>query len=57
MYNPILNSNGRIEAEKNGRHFPDDIFKRPFFNENVRFWLNSLKFVPMGPINNIPSLV
>ena len=41
-----------------GRHFPDDIFTRIFFNENV--WISikiSLKFVPKGPINNIPSLV
>ena len=46
-----------IEAEKNSRHFPDDIFKCIFFNENV--WISpqiSLKFVPRGPINNIPSL-
>ena len=47
-----------IEAEKNGRHFPDDIFKCIFFNENV--WIPiqvSLKFVPKGPIKNIPALV
>ena len=40
------------------RHFADDIFKRIFFNENV--WISiklSLKFVPKGPINNIPALV
>ena len=33
----------------------DDIFKCIFLNENV--WLSikiSLKFVPQGPINNIP---
>ena len=24
-----------IEAETNGRHFPEDIFKCIFFNENV----------------------
>ena len=33
-------------------------FKRIFFNENV--WISikiSLKFVPKGPINNIPALV
>ena len=47
-----------IEAETNGRHFADDIFKRIFFNENA--WISitiSLKFVPKGPINNIPPLV
>ena len=42
----------------NEQHFADDIFKRIFFNENV--WISikiSLKFVPKGPINNIPALV
>ena len=42
----------------NWQHFSDDIFKRIFFYENV--WISieiSLKFVPMGPINNIPALV
>ena len=44
-----------IEAETNGRHFAGDIFKCIFLNENV--WIPikiSLKFVPKGPINNIP---
>ena len=38
--------------------FADDIFKWIFSNENV--WIAvtiSLKFVPEGPINNIPALV
>ena len=42
----------------NEPQFADDIFKRIFFNENV--WISikiSLKFVPKGPINNIPALV
>ena len=37
--------------------FPD-IFKCIFLNENI--WISikiSLKFVPKGPINNIPALV
>ena len=43
---------------QNGRHFADDTFKRIFVNENVRILIEiSLKFVPKGPINNIPSLV
>ena len=41
------------------RHrFADDVFKCNFLNENV--WIPikiSLKFVPKGPINNIPALV
>ena len=43
---------------QNGRHFADDIFKCIFLNENVGISIEiSLKFVPKGPINNIPSLV
>ena len=50
--------NGRMfEAEKNGRHFADDIFKCIFFNESIwipiKLWL---KFVPKCPISNIPAL-
>ena len=40
------------EAEKNGRHFADDIFKCIFLNEN--FWIPIqiwLKLGPKGPIN------
>ena len=47
-----------LRPRQNGRHFPDDIFKWTFLNENV--WISfdiSLKFVPRGPINNIPTLV
>ena len=47
-----------MEAEKNGRHFPDDIFKSIFLKENVRILLKiSMKFVPKIRINNIPTLV
>ena len=47
-----------LRPRQNGRHFPDDIFKCIFFSENV--WISlkiSLRFVPNGPINNIPALV
>ena len=47
-----------LRPRQNGRHFPDDIFKWIFLNENV--WISisiSLKFVPRGPINNISMLV
>ena len=47
-----------LRPRQNGRHFADDIFKCIFLNENV--WIPtqiSLKFVPQGPINNIPALV
>ena len=47
-----------LRPKQNGRHFTDDIFKCIFLNENN--WISlkiSLKFVPKGPINNIPALV
>ena len=47
-----------LRPRQNDRHFPDDLFKCIFLNENV--WIsikNSLKFVPKGPIDNIPALV
>ena len=49
---------GRLMPRQNGRHFPDDIFKWIFLNENVWILINiSLKFVPWGPIKNILTLV
>ena len=51
----ILNT---LRPRQNGRHFPDDIFKWIFLNENV--WISlkiSSKFVPKVWINNIPALV
>ena len=47
-----------LRPRLNRRPLADDIFKCIFFNENV--WISikiSLKFVPKGPINNIPALV
>ena len=47
-----------LRPKQNGCHFADDTFKHIFMNENVRILINiSLKFVPKGPINNIPVLV
>ena len=47
-----------LRPRQNGRHFADDIFKWIFLNKNVWISINiSLKFVPMGPNNNIPTLV
>ena len=43
-----------LSPRKNYWHFPDDIFKCIFFNENI--WTSikiSLKFVPKSPIKNI----
>ena len=46
-----------LRPRQNGRHFADDIYKRIFLNENVRISIKiSLKFVPKGPIDNIPAL-
>ena len=47
-----------LRPRQNGRHFADNIFKGIFLNENVWILINiSLKFVPKGPIDHIPSLV
>ena len=47
-----------LRPRQNGRRFADDTFKCNFLNENVRISIEiSLKFVPKGPINNIPALV
>ena len=52
------NFTNTLRPRQNGRHFPDDIFKWIFLNENVWISINiSLKFVPRGPIHNIPTLV
>ena len=45
-----------LRPRQNRPHFADDVFKCNFLNENV--WIPikiSLKFVPKGPINNIPA--
>ena len=47
-----------LRPRQDGRHFADDVLKCIFMNENV--WISlkiPLKFVPRGPINNIPALV
>ena len=47
-----------LRPRQNGRHFPDDTFKRIFLNDNVRISIKiSLKFIPKGPIINIPALI
>ena len=51
----ILNT---LRPRQHGRHFPDDIFKYIFLNDDVWIFIEiSLKFVPNGLINNIPALV
>ena len=47
-----------LRPRQNGRHFTGDTFNRIFVKENARISTKfSLKFVPKGPINNIPALV
>ena len=47
-----------FRPRQHGGRFEDDTFKCIFLNENVIISIEiSLKFVPKGPINNIPSLV
>ena len=54
----IFVSVNTLRPRQGGRHFPDDIFKRIFLNENVWILIKiTLKFVPRGTINNIPALV
>ena len=51
----MLNS---LRPRRNGRYNADDILKCIFLKENDCIPTKiSLKFVPKGPINNIPALV
>ena len=58
MQNTCMYLINTLRPRQNGRHFPDNIFKFIFLFENFRISNKiSLKFVPKGPINNIPALV
>ena len=58
MYYIWLNIFNTLRPRQNARHFADDIFKVIFENENVLISIKiSLKFIPKGPIYNIPALV
>ena len=47
-----------LRPRQNGRPFSGDIFEWIFLNENLSISINiSLKFVPRGRINNIPTLI
>ena len=47
-----------LRPRQDGRHFPDDIFKCIFLNENARISHNKwLKFVPKVQVNNISALI
>ena len=47
-----------LKPRQDGCRFPGDIFNWIFLNENSWIFIKiSLKFVPKGPINNIPAMV
>ena len=47
-----------LRPRQNGLHFPDDIFKWIFVNENMFISIKiSLKVVPRGLINKIPAFM
>ena len=48
----------RLPQDNMAPHFTDDIFRCIFMNENFGILIEiSLKFVPMGPIDNNQALV
>ena len=54
----VMNDINTLRPRQDGRHFPDDIFKCNFLNEDI--WVSikiPLKLVPSGPITGISSLV
>ena len=47
-----------MRPRQNGRHFPDDIFKRIFLNDNIRISIDiSLNSVTYGLIDYKSALV
>ena len=58
MMNEVTNEVEHIEAEKNGRHLTDDIFKCVFVNEKFCIVIKiSLMFVTNGSIDSNSVLV
>ena len=48
-----------LRSRQNGRQFLNDLFFQ-FYFENENIWISikiSLKFIPKGPVNNIPAMV
>ena len=57
-YDVIVMYINSLRPRQNIRDSADDVFKCNFLNENVWILIKiSLKFVPKGPVNNIPTLV
>ena len=58
LFHPLYLVVNTLRLRQNGRHFPYDIFKNIFLNENVWILIKiSLTFVPKGPVNNNLALV
>ena len=56
--NPSTGYIKTLRPRQNDRHFPENIFKCIFLNENDRIPTQiSLKFVPRSPTDNKPALV
>ena len=54
----LIETINTLRPRQNGRHFPDDILKCIFVNDDVYISIKiSSKFVPKGLINNIPAMV
>ena len=54
----ICHTINRLRPRQNSRHFPGDIFKWIFLNQNACISIQiPLKFAPRGPVKNIPALV
>ena len=54
----LISSINTLRPRQDGHYFADDVLKCIFLNENVWILFKiPLKFVPKGPINNIPALV
>ena len=54
----VMETINSLRPRSSRRHFADDMFKCISLIENVSTPIEiSLKFVPRGPINNIPALV
>ena len=58
MWNTLHVWLNTLSSRRNRRHYVKDISKCIFLNENGLISIRiSLKFIPRGPINNIPVLV
>ena len=56
LKNPVIINT--LRPRQNGSHFPVDVFKAIFVYEDCYILIKmSLKYVPQGPIDNIPALV